>query len=440
MSAPAGRPGDGGPPHAAHWYVRPAVVLPVVSAMVVVAALLAPERIVGRTGDARLTTYSTEPQGAQLFYEMAQRLGWRVERRTTAALIPGTTAIHAVLDAPLPPRMSEVHALLEEVRNGAALLLVLGSRGDPIGDSLHVSFDPRNYDTRTAGGDTTECVEPPRSFVALWPDEQAHLYALAWRGPPPADTQVFLRLGEVSFTAPRASRGSGTVTITARGADGRDRRSAVVGFPYGRGRIVVASDPDFLRNDALRVCGYGLDVAAVRALEYLRGGGSAPRTTIVFDEYHQGFGRQPGTLRAVATFLGGTASGHVLFQLLGAGFLLLVAAAPRAIPPRDPVRVERRSPLEHVDALARAYAQVGATRTAVARLVCGVRRRLERGSIRAGADRSDEAFLERVEHAAPALAADVALVRRALATRGSRRELEAAGHALHHIESSLTRA
>ena len=33
----------------------------------------------------------------------------------------------------------------------------------------------------------------------------------------------------------------------------------------GRGRVVVAADPDVLRNDALRVCVHGLDVAAARA-------------------------------------------------------------------------------------------------------------------------------------------------------------------------------
>ena len=314
-----------------------------------------------------------------------------------------------------------MHALLEDVRIGGAAFVVLNDGGNLLGDSLRVTTAVSGFQARPARAEGPPCA-PTRSFVPLWPDNRAHLNSLRWRGPRPDGLETFLQ-----------------VDVNEVNGALNQRRAAAVGFPYGRGRIVVGSDADFVRNDVIRSCDYGVDVPAIRMLEYLRDGGTVPRRRIVFDEFHQGFGAQPGTLHAISSFLGGTASGHVLFQVLAAGLVLLVAAAPRAIPPRDAVRIERRSPLEHVDALARAYGQVGATRTATMRLVRGVRRRLESGRMHAVAAHPDDAFLDRAERTVPALAPDVALIRRALAKQVSRHDFIAAGAALQRLESSLKR-
>jgi hypothetical protein len=111
---------------------------------------------------------------------------------------------------------------------------------------------------------------------------------------------------------------------------------------------------------------------------------------------------------------------------------------PRAVPPRDLERLERRSPLEHVTALARAYARVGATRTATSRLLHGVWRRVGRGA-QAGhwAAGTDNAFLDDALRLAPDLREDVALIRRALDTTVTSRELESVGRALSRLEHSL---
>ena len=212
-----------------------------------------------------------------------------------------------------------------------------------------------------------------------------------------------------------------------------------MGFPFGAGRIVIVSDPDFLANDALRVCAFSFDASAVRAMEFLRDGGAVPRQRVLFDEYHQGSGAQSGTLRAVAGYLVGTSSGRFFFQLLAAGLVLLLAAAPRAVPPRDPERIERRSPLEHVDALARAYAQVGATRTGALRLLRGLRRRVERGGVRVRTVETDERFLAWIDEMYPALSDDVQLLRQALGTPLNRHEFALLGPAVRRVETTLTR-
>jgi hypothetical protein len=137
-------------------------------------------------------------------------------------------------------------------------------------------------------------------------------------------------------------------------------------------------------------------------------------------------------------YLSRVPSGHVLLQAMLGGLVLLLALGPRVLPPHDVEHVERRSPLEHVDALANAYARVGATRTATARLLRGVRRRIEPTTARApiGAVDPDATFLAMAEEA-PSRRLDVGLVRRALTTPVSRRDFESVGLALRRLEESL---
>jgi hypothetical protein len=210
------------------------------------------------------------------------------------------------------------------------------------------------------------------------------------------------------------------------------------GFSYGRGRVAVVADPDLLRNDVLRHCAWGASVAAVRMLEWLRAGGEVPRQTIAFDEFHQGYGPAPSMLRTTRRFLLEEPEGRMILQGLIAALVLLAALAPRARAPRHVERVERRDPLEQIDALAHAYEQVSATRTAVARLLTGLRSRRERAG---GHHRlSDDAFLEEVARRAPQLGQEVALVRRGLNTGIDDALLIEIGAALHRIEHTLTSA
>jgi hypothetical protein len=172
-------------------------------------------------------------------------------------------------------------------------------------------------------------------------------------------------------------------------------------------------------------------------LEWLRAGGDRPRDTLVFDEYHQGFGRAPSALGTSARFLFAHPVGRGLLALAVAGLVLLAAAAPRPLPPLDPARIERRDPLEQVDALAHAYEQVGATRTITLRVLRGVRGRAEGGSA-AARSRSDESVLAAAEAADPAVRGDAALVRRALREPVTTGELSDVGAALRRLEASLT--
>ena len=417
-------PQDSARSAAARWLLRPSVALPIVFGLVVLVAIAVPQVEQMRAGDSRLTTHSPAPMGGKLFYELTQRLGWKPERRDARDAPPGADVIHAILGAEVPLHRRDVALVLERVREGAGLLVVARGGAYTFLDSLNMYYGLSAY-APAADTLTNPCPPRPRGTLLLWFGRTAFLSTVRWRGAPPDSVVNFI---EVTPDPPENDSLRVMTPVPA-----------LAGFPYGRGRIVVATDADIFRNDALRGCTFGLDVAAVRALEYLSAGGERPRERIVFDEFHHGYGMQPGAFGTITSYLGGTSSGRAFTQLCIAGLVLMAALAPRTIPPRHFSRIERRSPFEHVDALSRAYAQVGATRTATGRLLRGLRRRVEPRAFRAARDAQDAAFLDRIADAAPALADDVALLRRALSAGVPAREFARVGDALHRIEDSLTR-
>jgi hypothetical protein len=350
---------------------------------------------------------------------MSQRLGWHVVRRDTlpAPDAADSRTIHAVLAPVTPVTPSEAHRYLEAVRAGDAMLLVL-ERRTPLADSLGVAPFSRSGILSRDEHSQAECTGRGDRTPPLWADGRVHLLGVRWlRG---------AVAGHITF---------GSLERDDIGGPARPGYAAV-GFPYGRGRIVVVGDPDLLRNDVLRHCRWGADVISVQMLEWLRAGGAVPRTTLAFDEYHQGYGSRGSVAGVVFSFLGGHPFGRMLLVLIVAGVVWLLAVAPRPIVPQAVERVERRDPLEQVDALAHAYEQVRATRTLTARLLHGLRWRVERGG--GARARPDDAFLDGALTRSPALDDDVNLVRRALHEAIDDREIPEIGAALRRIEHTLT--
>jgi hypothetical protein len=449
--------------------LTPRVLLPAMAVALLV-ALLFSTAPTGSSFDRSppLRTTDHGPGGAAGFFEVAQRLGWRVSRRSTAFTGALDTAlVYAVLAPVRPVPPPETHRLLEAVRGGAGLLVVLNG-GEPLADSLHL---------KPAGGwpmdrtrDTAGC---PRADVgspaSMWPFSLPSLYGLeavrAW----PADTTVFVSVRPIDTLSaseqrarrrvrrqalpqalrraqPRAdSANDEDTTATPVGtpvaapiaaplvapavATGTDSLApAVIGFPLGAGRVVVMSDADLVRNDVIRVCKFGIGVASVRALDWVSRSG---RPALEFDEFHQ---TVPESRNIVWRYLTTTDSGHVVLQAIGAALLLMIAVGVRAVPPLAPRRIERRSSLEYVEALARAYAQARASRVAVRRLLRGLRRRHARSLTR---DVPDDRFLDSLSERHPAIAPDTRLLRDAAGRTLTPAELLAVGQAVAHIDRTL---
>lgn len=435
--------------------LSPRVVFPALAAAILLAVLFAPEG--NRAGDERLSSHSVGPMGARGLFDLSRRLGWAPLRRTGP--FQGrldSAAVYLVLDPPVEMGARETGALLAAVRRGAGLLYVVSPR-DALADSLKLGRSEGGLPQDTVGLRTPGCATAEnRTHGINWPNDLVNSYWLEARAPYPSDTLVFLRVRReplLGAPRPRAGDTSGAADddVAARSPAVRERLEdvvqeapAAVGFQLGRGRVVALADPDWLRNDVLRVCRWGASTAAARMLSWL----SAPRDAVpdgsrrlVFDEFHQGFGTYRGAGASLRELALGSGWGRAIVQGALAALVLLLALAPRPIAPRMRERVERRSALEHVGALARAYERIGATRLATRRLVRGARRRRGGASASAGSRLrgAEEDWLRDVATRHPAAEQDAQRVLRALEGPVPAAELLAVGRSIDNIERALTR-
>ena len=358
------------------------------------------------------SSYSTSPSGTRIMFELSQRMGWTASRRQT----PFDSSLQRAVQVVVGPRQAlgarETHRLLDNVRRGGGLIFTADD-ADEIADSLGMAL--RRSERRLVSSSDEDCLRKAsfadrRAPTALAPSGRE----IGWRRPPPGPVTTL-----ATGYSPRAPRGA----------------ALAVGVPLGAGRVVALSSADLVSNEAVRFCVWGADVLTARALEYVRPSGSSP-ASIVFDEFHHGYGVHGGSVQAVSTFLSRTRAGRFLAQALAAALLLLFAAAPRPIVPKESARIARRSPLEHADALAHAYSEVGATRTATTRLVDGLRRRAGR-MLPAARKAGPADFLTAIASRNPSLAPKVAVARRGLDASMQPRELVAVGDAIATIEREL---
>jgi hypothetical protein len=175
-----------------------------------------------------------------------------------------------------------------------------------------------------------------------------------------------------------------------------DEGVAALVLPVGEGRVVAWSDARPLNNAALRESGAAL-LFARAAIDMAGEAG-----IVEFDEFHHGYREGVGVVRSTFVFLRDTGPGRMALQLGVAALGLLLLAGRRFGTPHPPPPARRRSPLEHVEALAGAYRQGGARATARHQVVAGLARRVGRAPPRAGAEGEWlDAMAARVPAAAP---------------------------------------
>lgn len=300
----------------------------VLVALVVVAISRAPSGYV-YPATPRLSTNLSSPDGAKALYLTLRRLGVPVSRREAplvdAGPLPAALALLAPTDRPTP---GEISAALSRVRAGGRMLWVAGAR-DPLGDSLRVHL---------------RVLAPPRVGAFTF----GHVAGVALPHPwtEGVDSVHGFRFGFVGKGL-HAKGVTPLVTVDD---------SVVLAFvaDVGAGRIVAFSDREPVENRGL--LDSGAAPILVRAAAALAG-----RDTLVFDEFHHGF-RGGSVRQAVTRFLVRWPSGHVVAQLALVGLLALAGMSVRMGEPLPPESRPRRSPIEHVDALARVYQEAGAQR------------------------------------------------------------------------------
>jgi hypothetical protein len=315
------------------------------------------DREVGRS------TYLTGPAGGSAFAEAAARLGVKVERyrRPTATLAPpdSVPTVVAVLGPrePLTPADAR-HLLVLPVD-----LLLAGPGAESAIRCLGFRVLPqsRRDSIRTRSPEDAEHLPAPRVVSVLRANSARNV----------VDSGSGYDGRRVQCEVPRASRVD-TLLETLRG------RPVVVRLSYPEGRTVtLVADDGLFRNRTLRRTLAGGFVLGLVAGRYDR---------MVIDEYHQGY-TATGSLGAAALAWSTRSPwGWMVWQIVAVGLVALVASGVRFGPVRSVIERRRRSPMEHVRALATTLAASRGHDVAVRLMVQGLRRRLSRGGRAAGAD------------------------------------------------------
>jgi len=145
------------------------------------------------------------------------------------------------------------------------------------------------------------------------------------------------------------------------------------------GEVILLADGRFLTNRALKETDAGLAVLPWFLDRRTR------RVTV--DEYHLGFGAGGSLPEASWAWLVSHALGWAILQLLGVALLALAVQAVRFGPARHVIERRRRSPLEHLEALAAGLEGAAGFDAAIQLLVAGLRRRMSRtGAVSPGGE------------------------------------------------------
>lgn len=325
---------------------REPLLLALLVGLIVLLAGLVGTRRRQESADPRPSTYVTSPYGAGALYQVMRELKLPVGRRLEPFADAGPLRGPLAMLAPsAPPSPAEVHALADWVRGGGTLVYA-ARRHDPTVDSLGLKLHTLARDTGAA-----EYLDPVKSAtVASGPlTDGVGVVDGFRRGFEPAS--VVLNKATVLASA-------GNIPV-------------VVDYRLGKGRVIAWADGYPLVNHALK--------GSRAAILFSRTAADAAHgRTFWFDEYHHGFGGGGGTLDGLTKFLRGERAGHAALQVAVALLGLLLLFGRRFGAPLPPPPARRRSPLEHVDALAGAYRQAGARTTARRLLLAGLARRLGR--------------------------------------------------------------
>ena len=352
-----------------------AVVIAGVSILVLVAlwgALSAPG---SDSDDRRLSTYLAGPSGAKGLAQALRRLGVTVEQRRRPYFDIATDSsrgrrerLYAFLDIDRPTTQ-ELLAIRDYVMGGGRILTA-GVTG------IEVCF---GYRSRRLARDVDN-------------DTRATLVRGSGQRLPPT-WRVLRRLPAESLAAAAKGTEADRCTPHLPGrADTlvRTMRNVPVAlrlrFASG-GEAILLADGQYFSNRILKDTDAGVAV-----LPWFLDGRTRQ---VVVDEYHLGFGAG-GTLPGASwAWLRHHPPGWAILQLLGVALVALAVTAVRFGPARSVIERRRRSPLEHVEALAAGLESAGGVDTAVGLTVSGLRRRLGRvGLLPAGAERAWLAALE----------------------------------------------
>ena len=336
--------------------MRPRVELALGAALVLALAIAAGLAGLGRAGltdvDTRRSTFLAGPAGARAYGDALSRLGVRVERwRRPLAMLgsaPGPGGVLAVLGP----------SLRLDAREGVAL----AARSDDLllaGSGALAAIQCLGWDVRPRFRDSLRIVPPEGAGSRPFPRARAVL--VRRESPVAVDSSGGADAAPVRCVAPPATATDTLLRTTA------GQPVAVRTVLRGGRVLTLVADDHLFENRALRETGAGPFVLGLVVQRYRR---------LLVDEYHHGFDASRTLAGAAIAWTLRSPWGWGVLQLAAVGVLALLAAGVRFGPVRPGIPRRRRSPLEHVRALATALAAARGHDVAVGLLVQGLRRRL----------------------------------------------------------------
>jgi uncharacterized protein DUF4350 len=341
--------------------------------------------------DFRASAFLSGPRGSSAVYEVLARLRVPVERRRTPLFALERDARHrpavlVVLDPPLDLAAAELAQVARFVRGGG-VVVAAGAGG---GIARCVGWHTANA-ARFVVTDSFPVTAPGKNGESLvLPPVADYLKPI---GAPVGEEGRRRWRGEVEENECE------TLGLVARDTllrlrDGRPAALRLESQTRGGGSVTLVADVGYFRNRTWRTTQVPEFIAPLLI--------PAARGRVVWDEYHQGFGKERSLFGVLVGWLAGTPLGWALLQLVAVVLAGLGVAAVRFGPARPVLERRRRSPLEHLEALAAGLEGAAGVDTSIGLTVAGLRRRLGR----AGVMRLDEqrSWLAALELALPTAA------------------------------------
>lgn len=313
--------------------------------------------------DRRASTLRAGPLGSQALYEASERLGVRAERwrrRPTQLPAPDSAQAYRTLFVMLdPPTRLSPATIAAVLRYSAHADLLLAGRGT---EELMRCF---GYEVTGSVFDSSRVVlqapDAPRVSGALTRTEQLVRHDSSRANDALVERCAVPRMRAVT---PLLGSKAGTVALRLERADVDHT-------------VTLVADANLFRNRTLRDTPAGPFALGLVTRGY---------DVVIFDEYHQGYGASGSLGREALAWSSRSPWGWAVWQLVAVGILILLTGAIRFGPIRRHRHQPRRSPLEHVRALATALSTADGHDEAIAALVRGLRRRLAVSSMRARGD------------------------------------------------------
>jgi hypothetical protein len=337
------------------------------------AALLGSRRGGTKDEDPRRSTFLATPQGARGWAEGLERLGVAVTRYRRAprelrhhpAPAAARRPLFAVLDPAQPLAPAEARVLLADTTRD---LLAAGARAGGLLGCFGYQVTRLRDSTPLRVASTLGHPAPRVAAALTRAAERPGNRADEGDEADEAEGAEGAEAGDFDGTN-AACRAPTPVAVDTLAALGDGRPAAVrLTLPGGR-RVTLVADGKLFSNRALRETAAGEFALGLVVGAYDR---------LVVDEFHQGFAASGSLSAALLAWSVRSPWGWTLWQLGVAALVALAAAGIRFGPARSIISRRRRSPLEHVEALATALAAARGHDLAVRLLVRGLRRRLAR--------------------------------------------------------------